>query len=69
MPVIFEVGSVTSSFRRALATFDRVKKHYGLIMKTGGALLIAVGLLLASGIWEQLMIEVRLLVAGFTAPV
>ena len=57
------------AFRQALAAFDRVKKHYKLIMNVGGGLLIVVGLLLVSGVWELLMIEVRLLVAGFTAPV
>ncbi len=53
----------------ALTAFDRVKKHYRLVMNIGGALLIAVGLLLVTGIWEQLMIEVRLLVSRWTAPV
>ncbi len=56
------------AFRRALSAFDRVKRHYRTVMNIGGALMIVVGLLLVSGVWEQLMIEVRVLVSGFTAP-
>jgi cytochrome c-type biogenesis protein len=34
-------------------------------MGIGGALLVVVGLLLVSGLWESLMIEVRGWVSGF----
>ena len=53
------------AFRRALGAFALVKRHYALVMRIGGLLLVAVGLLLVSGLWEDLMVEVRGWVAGF----
>ncbi len=53
------------AFRRALGAFAAVKRHYAVVMGVGGALLVVVGLLLVSGLWESLMIEVRGWVAGF----
>ena len=53
------------AFRRALGAFAVVKRHYGVVMAVGGALLVVVGLLLVSGLWESLMIEVRGWVSGF----
>lgn len=53
------------AFRRALAAFAVVKRHYRLVMNIGGAMLIGVGLLLVSGIWNQIMNSMRGLIAGF----
>jgi cytochrome c-type biogenesis protein len=53
------------AFSRALGAFAVVKRHYALVMRIGGLLLVAVGLLLVSGLWEDLMVEVRGWVAGF----
>ena len=53
------------AFRRALAAFAVVKRHYRLVMNIGGAMLIAVGLLLVTGIWSQIMNSMRGLIAGF----
>ena len=54
------------AFRRALGAFVVVKRHYALVMRIGGGLLVVVGLLLVSGLWEHLMIQLRVLVAGTT---
>ncbi len=54
------------AFRRALGAFAVVKRHYALVMRIGGGLLVVVGLLLVSGLWEHLMIQLRVLVAGTT---
>ncbi len=53
------------AFRRALGAFAVVKRHYALVMRLGGLLLVVVGLLLVSGLWEDLMVEVRGWVSGF----
>ncbi len=53
------------AFRRALGAFAVVRRHYVLVMRIGGGLLVAVGLLLVSGVWEDLMVEVRGWVNGF----
>lgn len=56
-------------FRRALGLFAVVKRHYALVVRAGGAMLVVVGLLLVSGLWEQLMIQLRVTVDGFTPAV
>ena len=57
------------AFRRALGAFDVVKRHYAVVMRVGGVLLVVVGLLLVSGLWESLMVELRGLVASSTTVV
>jgi cytochrome c-type biogenesis protein len=57
------------AFRRALGAFAVVKRHYAVVMRVGGGLLVLVGLLLVSGLWEDLMIEVRGWVSGFETAV
>ena len=54
------------AFRRALGAFAIVKRHYAVVMRVGGVLLVVVGLLLVSGLWEQLMISLRVAVAGYS---
>jgi cytochrome c-type biogenesis protein len=56
-------------FRRALGLFAVVKRHYALVVRTGGAMLVVIGVLLVSGLWEQLMIHLRVTVTGFTPAV
>jgi cytochrome c-type biogenesis protein len=56
-------------FRRALGVFAVVKRHYAVVVRVGGAMLVVVGLLLVTGLWEQLMIELRVTVNGFTPAV
>jgi cytochrome c-type biogenesis protein len=57
------------AFRRALGAFDVVKRHYQLVLRIGGGMLIVVGLLLVSGLWEQIIIELRSTITGFTPAV
>ncbi len=57
------------AFRRALGAFAVVKRHYAVVMRAGGGLLVVIGLLLVSGLWEQLMVHVRTVVNGFTPSV
>ena len=53
------------AFRRALGAFAVVRRHSALVMRIGGGLLVVVGLLLVSGLWETLMLDVRSWVGGF----
>jgi cytochrome c-type biogenesis protein len=57
------------AFRRALGAFAVVKRHYAVVQRVGGALLVAVGLLLVSGLYEDVMISVRGWVSGFETAV
>ena len=56
-------------FRRALGLFAVVKRHYGLVVRAGGLMLVAIGLLLVTGLWEHLMVHLRLSINGFTPAV
>jgi cytochrome c-type biogenesis protein len=57
------------AFRRALGAFEVVKRHYAVVMRVGGGLLVLVGLLLVSGLWESAMLHLRGLVSGTTTVV
>jgi cytochrome c-type biogenesis protein len=57
------------AYRRALGLFAVVRRHSALITRIGGALLIAVGLLLVTGWWDTLVAQMRPLVSGFTTAV
>lgn len=53
------------AFERALRVFAIVRRHYVLVTRTGGALLIIIGALLMSGEWTQLTIHLRIWIAGY----
>lgn len=54
------------AFRRALGAFDAVKRHYAVVLRVGGGLLVVIGLLLVSGIWADIMLSLRSTITGFT---
>jgi cytochrome c-type biogenesis protein len=56
-------------FRHALGAFAVVKRHYGVVVWTGGLLLVAVGVLLVTGVWDTLANDLRHVGTGYTAPV
>ena len=45
--------STALAFRRALGAFGWVKRHYAGVMRTGGAMLVAIGVLLVTGALER----------------
>ena len=52
-------------FSRVGGTLSWVKRHYAVIMRVGGALLVVIGILLVTGLWNDLTIWMRTLVPGF----
>lgn len=52
-------------YRRALGAFGAVKRHYPLVMRTGGGMLVLIGVLLVSGLWGDLTIELKSWISGF----
>jgi cytochrome c-type biogenesis protein len=56
-------------FRRALGAFEVVKRHYALVVRGGGLLLIVVGILLVTGEWTTLSIDLRDALPSYTPPV
>jgi cytochrome c-type biogenesis protein len=64
----FVVAAV--AFRHALAAFAVLRRHTVLIMRIGGLMLIAVGVLLVTGAWNEFTIWLRVHVgAGYTPAV
>jgi len=56
-------------FRHALGALDVVKRHYRVVVWTGGVLLATVGVLLLTGAWDRLAIDLRNVAPGYTSPV
>jgi cytochrome c-type biogenesis protein len=61
--VPFLVAAV--GYRRALGAFGAVRRHSQWVTRAGGVMLVAVGALLVSGIWEQITVATRSWVGGF----
>lgn len=53
------------AYRRALGAFGAVKRHYPLVMRVGGGMLVLLGVLLVSGLWGDMTIELRSWISGF----
>ncbi|MFG2760098.1 cytochrome c biogenesis CcdA family protein [Streptomyces wuyuanensis] len=53
------------AFRRALGAFGWVKRHYAWVMRIGGGMMIATGVLLLTGAWDILVQEMQSWSSGF----
>ncbi|GAB1819191.1 cytochrome c biogenesis CcdA family protein [Herbidospora sp. RD11066] len=53
------------AYRKALHTFKAVRRHTQLITRIGGAMLVAVGLLLVTGLWGELIAGLQVWIGGF----
>ena len=57
--------AVGLAFRRGLGAIGWVKRHYIWVMRLGGGMLVLIGVLLVTGVWEHLMLVLRAWVAGY----
>ncbi|MEU5876831.1 cytochrome c biogenesis protein CcdA [Spirillospora sp. NPDC047279] len=53
------------AYRRALGAFGAVKRHYQLVMRIGGGMLVAIGLLLVTGLWDDMTLQLKSWISGF----
>ncbi|GAA4620920.1 cytochrome c biogenesis protein CcdA [Actinoallomurus vinaceus] len=53
------------AYRKALGAFGWVKRHYQAVTRIGGGLLVAIGVLLVTGLWSDLTIQLQGWVSGF----
>ncbi|MBY8888598.1 cytochrome c biogenesis protein CcdA [Streptomyces sp. PTM05] len=53
------------AFRRALGAFAFVKRHYAWVMRIGGGMLVAVGVLLVTGGWDRIVYQMQIWSNGF----
>lgn len=56
------------AFSRFAGALSWVRLHYMWVMRTGGVLLMLVGILLVTGWWTDLTIWLRVTIPGYTAP-
>ncbi|MER5970187.1 cytochrome c biogenesis CcdA family protein [Streptomyces sp. NPDC001922] len=54
------------AFRRALGAFGWVKRHYVWVMRTGGLMLVTVGVLLVTGVWDRMIADMQVWTSNFT---
>ncbi|MGW1015344.1 cytochrome c biogenesis CcdA family protein [Streptomyces niveus] len=54
------------AFRKALGVFAWVKTHYQWVMRIGGGMMIATGVLMVTGVWSSLINQMQTWTAGFT---
>ena len=57
------------AFRRMLGAVAWVRRHQLLVIRIGGVLMIAVGLLLLTGVWDAMTADLRQWVANFGSAV
>lgn len=55
------------AYRRALGAFAAVRRHRALVSRLGGAMLVLVGLLLMTGTWTRLVVQVQSMLGDFEA--
>jgi cytochrome c-type biogenesis protein len=46
-----------------------VKRHYVWVMRVGGAMLVVIGGLLVSGVWNDMTVQMQIWVNNFTPAV
>ncbi|WP_217245652.1 cytochrome c biogenesis CcdA family protein [Streptomyces sp. AC602_WCS936] len=54
------------AFRKALGAFGWIKRHYVWVMRIGGGMMIATGLLLLTGAWDSIVQDMQTWSNGFT---
>jgi cytochrome c-type biogenesis protein len=53
------------AYRRAMGTFAVLRRHSKTVSRVGGVMLVVVGVLLLTGVWGQLMNDLRGSISGF----
>jgi cytochrome c-type biogenesis protein len=56
------------AFRRAMTAFGWIKRHYALVTRVGGGMLVVVGAAMVSGLWDQLIHQMQGWISGFNLP-
>ncbi|MEU7583868.1 cytochrome c biogenesis CcdA family protein [Streptomyces sp. NPDC041068] len=54
------------AFRKALGAFGWIKRHYAWVMRIGGIMMIATGLLLVTGAWDSIIQEMQVWTNSYT---
>jgi cytochrome c-type biogenesis protein len=60
---------VALAFRRVMGALGWVKSHYVWVMRLGGAMLVTIGVLLVSGVWNDMTVQMQIWVNSFSPAV
>jgi cytochrome c-type biogenesis protein len=56
-------------FGQAMSVFGWVRRHQLAVLRVGGGMLVAIGVLLVTGVWADLTVQMQIWVNGFTPAV
>ncbi|MFL6178344.1 MAG: cytochrome c biogenesis CcdA family protein [Actinomycetes bacterium] len=59
---------VALAFRKAFGAMGWMKRHYVLLVRIGGGMLVLLGVLMVTGQWEDWSIQMRVWTTGFGVP-
>lgn len=59
---------VAVAFRRAAGAMAFLKRHYVAVTRVGGGMLVVLGVLMVTGWWEELAVQMRVWTASFGTP-
>jgi len=59
---------VALAFRKAFGAMNWMKRHYTLLIRIGGAMLVLLGVMMVTGVWADLSIQMRVWTANFGVP-
>jgi len=59
---------VALAFRKAFGAMNWMKRHYTLLIRIGGAMLVLLGVMMVTGMWADLSIQMRVWTANFGVP-
>lgn len=57
------------AFRRAMAVFAAIRRHERAVTRVGGVLLVVVGVLQVTGVYDKLVLEMQILVSRYSTVV
>jgi cytochrome c-type biogenesis protein len=59
---------IAVAIRRGMGAVRRLRRHARMVERLGGVLLVVVGVLLVSGLWERFIVLLQPLIGGFQTP-
>lgn len=59
---------VALAFRKAFGAMTWMKRHYTVLMRIGGGMLVLLGFLMVTGQWAEISIQLRIWTANFGVP-
>lgn len=61
--------AVAAGYRRMLGAVGWVRAHHQLVSRVGGGLMVVIGVLLLTGLWQQLITELQSWALSYVAPI